>query len=221
MQLTIDETMRGEAAEIAELLKSMNLRMSAVDADRVVSLFKADKLTIADVSRAVDKLSERISDELGLCHLLLLSADERELFGETEPYGTKVRKKFPGAREDLEEAAKCLAVDRGTACVMHLMRAMEMSLHQLAGAVGANFKASDQWDSILNELDKTINGWGYQTKAEVLRKDRFRQVHTNLASVKRAWRHPYMHARFSATPEVAKDIFNAVGGFMRQFAEVA
>jgi hypothetical protein len=45
--------------------------------------------------------------------------DKEHLFGET------VSQKFKDASGDIESAGNCLALGQGTACVFHLMRAMD------------------------------------------------------------------------------------------------
>ena len=43
---------------------------------------------------------------------------------------------FPSANNDILEASNCLALERGTATVMHLMRVAEVGLKALASALG-------------------------------------------------------------------------------------
>ena len=58
---------------------------------------------------------------------------------ETRPlFGPDVFNNFSSANDDIDEAGKCLALGRGTACVMHLMRVLEVGLAALASALGAN-----------------------------------------------------------------------------------
>src|SRR2546427_1365968 len=56
-------------------------------------------------------------------------------------------------------------------CSSDLMRAMEVAMHKLATNIAASFKLTDQWDTILSEIERIIEKWGYQTDAEVLKKD--------------------------------------------------
>lgn len=218
--LVIDDGMRKDAEEIIGLLNELILPMSLVEAKRLKKFFKEKKVTLEDAESRLMTLSDRIHDEICLRTLFVLSDQEAKWYRTTEPFGAEVSAKFLDSREDLEEAAKCLALDRGTACVMHLMRAMEIALHTLATKLKAKFKASDDWDTILKEIDSIVNPWPTGTKAEISRKDQYREINSTLTSVKRAWRHPSAHARFNATPEIARDIFGAVKGFMVQMTEV-
>jgi hypothetical protein len=213
--------LRKDADETISLLSDLDLPLSLVTARRLKKFFEEEKINCVSAREICSELTNRIHDEIGLRSLFVLSPQETKLLTETEPYGPVVTAKFFDARGDLEEAAKCLAFERGTACVMHLVRAVEIALHTLAMSLNAKFKASDDWDAILKEIDNIVNPWPTTTMAEITRKDKYRAIHSNLTSVKRAWRHPSAHARFNATPEIARDIFAAVKGFMVQMTEVA
>jgi hypothetical protein len=49
-------------------------------------------------------------------------------YGQTTLFGVDVFNKFPSANDDIEEAGTCLALERATACVLHLNRALEVGL---------------------------------------------------------------------------------------------
>ena len=57
---------------------------------------------------------------------------------------------------DLEEAGKCIALDRSTAAVLHLMRALEHPLKAMAKAVDVPLK--ENWNSILNDIENKVRG---------------------------------------------------------------
>ena len=58
-------------------------------------------------------------------------------------FGDDVFNNFPSANEDIEEAGTCLALERATACVLHLNRALEVSLNVLANAALGTGKRND------------------------------------------------------------------------------
>ena len=57
---------------------------------------------------------------------------------QTPIMGLDVDAKFPAATYDIEEAGKCLALGRSTACVFHLMRAAEASAAIALTTLGGN-----------------------------------------------------------------------------------
>src|SRR5216683_4653264 len=59
-----------------------------------------------------------------------------QYFENAQLFGLEVFNAFPRANDDVTEAGNCLALERSTACVMHLMRAAEVALRALAKALG-------------------------------------------------------------------------------------
>src|SRR5258708_31535302 len=55
---------------------------------------------------------------------------------------------FPSATTDIEEASKCYALNRGTACVFHLMRSLEPALAVIARELSVK-KGSPTWNAYL------------------------------------------------------------------------
>jgi len=86
-------------------------------------------------------------DQADTTFCLLLSTQEKRLFQKVAPFGAEVEARFPSANEDIYEAAKCLALDRATACVMHLMRVCELGLKALATTI--NVQSQRDWGSYL------------------------------------------------------------------------
>jgi hypothetical protein len=99
---------------------------------------------------------DRLQDELGETYFLALAPHQVTLWGsDNPPFGDGVAAAFPSASDDLFEAAKCLAVERGTACVMHLMRASEAPLKALAATLSVGTQSD--WGSYIREIDKELN----------------------------------------------------------------
>jgi hypothetical protein len=69
-------------------------------------------------------------------------------------FGKEVNDRFPMAIDDIEEAGKCLALGRATACVLHAMRIIEVGLRALAKALNIPFAPS--WKSYLNQISSRI-----------------------------------------------------------------
>jgi hypothetical protein len=124
---------------------------------------------------------------------------------------------FPSSIVNIEEASKCLALDRGTACVFHLMRVMESALRVLAKALGILYAPS--WESYLTQIDSRVQQ-KYKKKGIKWKRDEpfFRDASAHLHSVKAAWRNPTMHIVRDYTPEQAEEIYGAVRTFVRHLA---
>lgn len=162
-------------------------------------------------------LHERFLDDMKRACLLTLSSKDAHLFSMTQAFGSKVYEAFPSATIDIEEAAKCLALHRGTATVFHLMRVMEAGLKATASVLEIQYAPS--WESYLKQIKDTLD-LKWKEKPQKWRRDEpfFRDVHAHLHAVKVAWRNPTMHIVQQYAPDTAEDVFNSVKGFMRHLA---
>jgi hypothetical protein len=203
---------------------------------RVMSTFVSQQ----EIVNGIDELDQRIRDEMGV-RLFFYVPPEREKFylrkqedsdkqqSLTNPewpsildqrkllFGEGVEAAFPSAIPDFEEAGKCLALGRGTACVFHLMRVMERGLKALAG--GLNIPYAPSWESYLKQIEARITEKHATKKKSWKREEHFyRDAGGDLQIVKIAWRNPTMHVVRTYTLEEAEDIFRAVRAFMKRLA---
>lgn len=137
------------------------------------------------------------------------------------PFGQEVEKKFVGAIEDIDEAARCLALERATACIFHVMRVLEIAVCVVANKIGAN--TIDEhgrglpWGVIANNMksviDKMPKGSDQQTS--------WYRVQSYLEVVNRAWRTPTAHPKQTYTIVEAQKVFEATRTFMQELAPLA
>lgn len=140
-----------------------------------------------------------------------LTAAEADLYCSQQPFGADVATAFPDTAEDLEEAARCLALGRATACVFHLMRAVEVGVVALGHAVGIR-KHSPTWEAVLGAIDAKLNPpKGSPKKTGRWRKDEpfYAEANAHLRSLKIAVRNPTMHRGNFYTEEKAREIYDA------------
>ncbi|MRR56612.1 MAG: hypothetical protein EG824_00115 [Deltaproteobacteria bacterium] len=123
---------------------------------------------------------------------------------------------FPSANEDIAEAGNCIAFERAITCVMHLMRALEVTLAALASKVGIS-KQND-WGSYIraigNELERRSKTAGARTVDEQF----YSEAAVNFDHLKRAWRNPSMQVEKTYTQDHAEAILLAVKSFMSHIA---
>jgi hypothetical protein len=123
---------------------------------------------------------------------------------------------------DIEEAGKCLACNRSTAAVFHLMRVMEVALRVLAKTLNdqrLDPKRNPSWDSILKKCREELEKDRRNRAPEwVTDEVFFSSVATTLMGVKDAWRNPTMHVEINYDEERALDVWNHVRAFMRHLA---
>lgn len=103
--------------------------------------------------------------------------------GAEAPFGQVVDDACLKAAEEISEAAQCPALQRNTACIFHLMRAMELGVARLAKAIGTGKPTEKVWVHILADINQCI-----QDLPKGAEWDRWSESGTNLYHVKQAWR---------------------------------
>jgi hypothetical protein len=96
-------------------------------------------------------LVNRFRDELSAKIVFMIPHGKASYYQSDEPlFGNEVFNAFPSANDDIAEAGTCLALERGTACVMHLMRVSEVGLASLGSELAVS-KQND-WVPTLEKL---------------------------------------------------------------------
>jgi hypothetical protein len=132
------------------------------------------------------------------------------------PFGGDVFTAFNDAARDLDEASKCLALERNTAAVFHLMLAMERVLRRLAARMNATLvnKKGDweKWSVLVSNMKAAIPA---QPLPE---QDAWTEAHNLLWGVGKVWRNETMHPADAYTDAEAQEIYDAVRVFMTRLA---
>jgi HEPN domain-containing protein len=164
------------------------------------------------------ELRTRIFDELCEREFLYVPPERLRFYSEPMLFGKEVNDRFPMAIDDIEEAGKCLALGRATACVLHAMRIIEVGLRALAKALNIPFAPS--WESYLNQISSRI-AEKHKNKTSKWKRDEafYRDLTGDLLLVKQAWRNPTMHIDRKYGVDEAEQILNAAKIFMKRLAE--
>jgi hypothetical protein len=197
------------AEKTGDIISDLNLRVAI----RVLEDVRGAK-TGKDLREALSHFRRTMQAELETRAFFVLREDLYPYFGLKEPFGDEVTAKFPTTIDDIENAAKCIALELPTACVFHLMRAMEAAVGALCGKL--SIPNTDRvWGMLLSDLHKEI-------EAMPKGKDRnaWSEAHTNLYHVKQAWRNDTMHPKQTYTTEQAQEVFEATKTFMRHLARL-
>src|SRR5437588_7499290 len=103
-------------------------------------------MRLEDLPTHLKEISQRAWDELEAEIIVKLHPEKARYFESMEPpFGQKVFDQFPSAIDDAVEASNCLALERNTAVVFHVMRVMEAGLKVLAAELGIPYAPS--WES--------------------------------------------------------------------------
>lgn len=206
-------------------LEQLDLRMAEKHAERILRDCAQPGYDGAYFSHAIQELSTRIKDEVELEFFLYLTPEEADFYKPSKPlFGKQVQNQFPDASFEIDEAGKCLGLDRPTACVFHLMRVMEISLRAVYASMGLPAITKDwekNWSKILERVKKDIDARKSATPPRWINtgdKDFFEDAYASLDAVRVAWRNATMHVENKYSPEEARYLFTVVKGFMQKIA---
>ena len=167
-----------------------------------------------------DHLRNKLLDELGREFYLKVPRQEVIFYQQKALFGEAVAKKFPKATSDLENAGNCLALQQPTACVFHLMRAMEIAVQQLGRRLNVTITPQTTWRQMTAQMDPIIRGMPNKKSAEQKKKNKFEEAIVNLHHVGSVWRNNTMHPAASYTQNEARDVFNAIRVFMNGLSDL-
>jgi hypothetical protein len=220
-QLRETNTLPVAFGELALACARLGLRVSNAQAHTMHTLLKSNP--DVDIKPRLKTFIETIETEMRAQCFLELSPNKIDYFLQhNHLFSENFAKKFPSAAYDLDETGKCLAFERSTAAVFHLMRLMEIGLRATARCLGIPdpIKAHERnWHDILErKIRPQVDAkWPSSTRLSgdgVL----FEDIYASLSAVKNAWRNATMHVERIYTEEEAMHIFHAVKGFMSKVA---
>ena len=126
---------------------------------------------------------------------------------------------FPSSVRDAVEAGRCFALDRWTACVLHLMRALEFPVTALAKALNLSMY-SPNWEQILNEAEREIRKITPATHGTNWKEDEqfYSEAALHFRFIKNAWRNYAVHGHDTYDRHEAYEILTHVRSFMDHLA---
>ena len=198
--------------EMIGSLKKLELPVSVKTAEEMVSGAK----TIEALHEAIGQLWNTVALEL----------DGRKFYGPVSKYaayfeppklfGDEVFNRFPSANNDIFEAGTCLALERGTAAVMHLMRVVEVGLKALGATLGVGLQ--NDWGAYLREINTAVEAKIKSTGKRSQEEQFYAEARVTMDSVRMAWRNATMHVENNYSPERADEILGSVRTLMRHLA---
>jgi len=219
--------------KINGICEAMGLNMSATYAIKLINCVEDSPMISELALRGGDKsaplshgvfsdemkvLRERIDDELRTVEFFCLQPSMKSRLSNQYPFGERVANAFKSSIIDIEEAWKCFAFERYTACVFHLMRTMEVGLRCLGKSLNdpsLDPKSNPTWERILKRCDDELKKPYKDRSAEwQLNGQFYSEATANLRAVKDAWRNPSIHVEQNYDQSKANDVLNAVRVFM-------
>ncbi|MFA5955856.1 MAG: hypothetical protein WC811_04715 [Hyphomicrobium sp.] len=158
---------------------------------------------------------------------LIVSPNKIELYAQPAPlFGEDVDLKFKKkARFEIAEAGKCLALERWTGAVCHLMRTVEVGLEAIRTCLGLPTPTRGQhkaWGAVLkvikDEIEARESLMHPRQWTDLADKKFFDRIHMALVSIKDGCRDDTMHVESVYTEDEAMHLFALTKGFMQKVA---
>jgi hypothetical protein len=219
----LEEDIHIKLKEDADLLISMLSDLELKASAKFAQLYR-DRLNYTDIiddsiSHLFWSLYISIKNEFEN-QIFLMIPSKKAIFYDSgiQFFNQEVKDRFSDLIYDIDEACKCYAFGRSTACIFHLMRIMEKAVQQLGNTFGVPLVDEKNWQTILT---KTRNAVENKYPNE---RDRNRIQYENtiaqLESVKIAWRNPTMHPKSTYTEDEAENLLRVVKMFMNDLAKI-
>lgn len=133
----LDEAV-GYLEKFLPVLQKFDLFFSAALAWRIIEEKATYRNDWTLFDNKIWELLDRVDDELRVRKIFLVDGANGDYFDNySARFTIDAFNAFPDAVEDIEEAGKCFALQRFTASVFHLMRAMEIAVRLCADRIGA------------------------------------------------------------------------------------
>ena len=199
--------------------RNAELALSLAWLDEIRNQLPNQDVSYSQLTPMLHELIHRMRDELSSSHFLLVSKGKTEFLNQPAPFGPTVNVTLPGAREDILEAVKCYALERNTACVFHLMRAVEVGLKALCEHTGESLPENPNWGQVISMTDKALQISGSARK-DPQRVAASAEALAYLRIIKDAWRNPTMHVTRSYDEDQALDILRASQRFLQEITKI-
>lgn len=201
--------------QMIETIQPLGLTLTVKSLAKAKEVVQRGEKWPGELRGPMDDFHGRFRDELEGRVFFALSPGSQSYWDPASPlFGQEVHDAFPSSRYEVSEAGKCFALGRYTACVMHLMRALETPLTLQALDLGFTPKR-DSWGPILQEIETEIG--------KLKTADPKKEFHSGAAAqfvfIKNAWRDAAMHQRGKYEEDDAAPIMAATKGLMRQLAK--
>jgi hypothetical protein len=201
--------------------RNTGLTLSAMSAHRiVVELSKAGATYGVFIHHGTEWL-RRVTDEMKLRIFITIEPSNQHFITDLHPFGENVGSMFPSTDRDIEEAGKCIAFERYTAAVYHLMRVAEAAVVVISKRVGYESPKAG-WGEALKFIDNGLKKARdkYEEASPLFKGDVefLSEVSAQMHAVNQAWRQRVAHIERSYSEEEALRIWDATKGLMQHLA---
>jgi hypothetical protein len=180
----------------------------------------------------LSELRTFISKELGERLFLFMPPTQAKYYERLDLFGPEVAAKFPEANKEISEAGNCYATGNNTACVFHLMRAVEFGARSLVRALKVKRGTGPDelpypvelcdWGTIYGRLERAVRRLPARRSVKAAETRAFySHAVAQFGNFKDAWRNKISHTRVSYRdrPHLVVDVMDNTRQFMQHLAE--
>lgn len=207
---------------ILQECKSIGLRISCNAIEKVLRNLKDEPLDVETIKRNCQTIRDVIAWEMKDMTFLYMPPQRAERYEKEQAFGGDINQKFLSASFDIKEAGSCFAGARYTACVFHLMRALELGLASFARVFNVPSDHTN-WHNIIEGTESKIRDMGKDPNKAIdwkEKQEQYAQIANSFMFFKDAWRNYTAHARGKYTEDEADSIYRNVRSFMQGLAKV-
>ena len=222
--LTADdkETVRALLKGVRDSSKTLGTNVTVTAAEDALARLRKP-INYKDMGDEIKIVDEIFRKEIRSSCIFSISSDCAKLLDpEADHFGSDFAKRFPSASFDVQEACTCLALARDTACVFHLMRAMEIVLRALHACLGLpDPTGSDRnWGNMLAAMKTEMNSRNQNSNGGWTGDDRelFTELYASFDAVRAAWRNTTMHIERRYGRDEANHLFVVIKEFAKKVA---
>jgi hypothetical protein len=180
-------------------------------------------LMLGEASLLLKELLNDITLDAGIAMFLVVPIDDSFYYQEPELLFPQSTLEVFEVEEDAYAACRCLALNEWTASVFHLMRVLEIGLHELRTRLQLPPKPRNEWHHLITDIENEIGrlkGLDHKDKArlsdDVL--TFYSDAAANFRHFKDAWRNHVNHSRAHYGEAKARSVFTHVQSFINDLA---
>jgi len=187
--------------------------------------------TLGGLKHQLDELKNEIARVLGDAKFMMIPSHDAAYYDNPNLFGPTVAERFPSANKEITEAGSCYAAGRYTACVFHLMRAVELAARRMVKQlkvqqhlVKNNHPVPVElcdWGMLIGALDKGVAALSHGTATSTRKKETFEfynQAVGQFRNFKDAWRNNVSHTRTTYNKHLAVNVMDNTRQFMEHLA---
>jgi hypothetical protein len=191
---------------------------------RIREEYEREDSDIHTIISGLTVFNETLEDELRRRIFLFIPPEDENLYKNPVASFPMTWPAYPSTRHDIQEACRCYAVGRYTACVFHCMAIAQAGLYLLAQDLGVSFKYPlnlAEWQEVIGAIEDKVKPMRDQPRSKE-RDERvtfYSECAAQFRYFKDAWRNHVAHMREVYDRDQTHSILLHVRDFMEKLSQ--